>query len=92
MIDIKEIDKYERSKDLLSTLWETITKEEIWEEIGGLYCFSKEEILQPRMYEKELFENRNKSSDIHECSHDSEEYKQFDTKKDIMRNVGRVEK
>lgn len=74
IIDIKEIDKYERSKPLLSILWREITKEEIWEEIRRFYSIQKKNILQQTMYEDGLFENRKFQSRLQNGAPNSKKY------------------
>ena len=58
IIDIKEVDKYERSRELLQILWKEIGKKEIWQEIRRFFNIQKKEILQSNLYENGIYENR----------------------------------
>lgn len=86
-INIEESEKYERSRTLLSILWEEITKEKVWKEIGRFQRFQEKEILQSRMYEQILFENRNNESKISSSSCNSSEYNEITGKKSSLFNL-----
>lgn len=86
-INIEESEKYERSRTLLSILWEEITKEKVWKEIGRFQRFQEKEILQSRMYEQILFENRNNESKISSSSCNSSEYNEITEKKSSLFNL-----
>jgi DNA (cytosine-5)-methyltransferase 1 len=64
IIDTKEKDKYERSRELLQILWEEIGKKEIWQEIRRFISIQEKKILQSNLYENELYEDRKSQSKI----------------------------
>lgn len=79
IINAEESEKYERSRKLLSILWNEIGEKEIWEQIRGLWSFQKKEILQQAVYENGIFENREFQSKISSCPSNCKEYIQNDS-------------
>ena len=86
-IDVDRSEKYERSRELLQVLWREITKEEIWEEIGRLFNIYKENILQQRLYEKGLFENRETQSNNNKFKNNCEENKRINIEERLLRDM-----
>lgn len=87
IIDTKEKDKYERSRELLQILWEEIGKEEIWQEIRRFISIQEKKILQSNLYEKELYEDRKPQSKISTSTSNSSEYNESITNREKMFNM-----
>lgn len=87
IINEKEIDKYERSRNLLQILWKEIGEKEIWEEIRRFYSFQKKEILQSKMYENGLYENRESQSKIQTSTPNSSKFDEYITNREKMLNM-----
>lgn len=87
IIDTKEKDKYERSRELLQILWKEIGKEEIWQEIRRFISIQKKKILQSNLYENELYEDRKPQSKISTSTSNSSEYNESITNREKMFNM-----
>lgn len=87
IIDTKEKDKYERSRELLQILWEEIEKKEIWQEIRRFISIQKKKILQSNLYENELYEDRKPQSKISTSTPNSSEYNESITNREKMFNM-----
>ena len=87
IIDIKEKDKYERSRELLQILWEEIGKKEIWQEIRRFISIQEKKILQSNLYENELYEDRKSQSKISTSTPNSSEYNESITDREKMFNM-----
>ena len=87
IIDTKEKDKYERSRELLQILWEEIGKKEIWQEIRRFISIQEKKILQSNLYENELYEDRKSQSKISTSTPNSSEYNESITDREKMFNM-----
>ena len=87
IIDTKEKDKYERSRELLQILWEEIGKKEIWQEIRRFISIQEKKILQSNLYENELYEDRKSQSKISTSTPNSSEYNEIITDREKMFNM-----
>jgi len=87
IIDTKEKDKYERSRELLQILWEEIGKKEIWQEIRRFISVQEKKILQSNLYENELYEDRKSQSKISTSTPNSSEYNESITDRKKMFNM-----
>ena len=87
IIDTKEKDKYERSRELLQILWEEIGKKEIWQEIRRFISIQEKKILQSNLYENELYEDRKSQSKISTSTPNSSEYNESITNREKMFNM-----
>jgi site-specific DNA-cytosine methylase len=87
IIDTKEKDKYERSRELLQILWEEIGKKEIWQEIRRFISIQEKKILQSNLYENELYEDRKSQSKISTSTSNSSEYNESITNREKMFNM-----
>ena len=87
IIDTKEKDKYERSRELLQILWEEIGKEEIWQEVRRFISIQEKKILQSNLYENELYEDRKPQSKISTSTSNSSEYNENITNREKMFNM-----
>lgn len=87
VIDTKEKDKYERSRELLQILWKEIGKEEIWQEIRRFISIQEKKILQSNLYENELYEDRKPQSKISTSTSNSSEYNESITNREKMFNM-----
>lgn len=87
IIDTKEKDKYERSRELLQILWEEIGKKEIWQEIRRFISIQEKKILQSNLYENELYEDRKSQSKISTSTPNSSEYNESVTNREKMFNM-----
>ena len=87
IIDTKEKDKYERSRELLQILWEEIGKKDIWQEIRRFISIQEKKILQSNLYENELYENRKPQSKISTSTSNSSEYNESITNREKMFNM-----
>lgn len=74
IINQKETEKYERSREILQILWKEIGKKEIWQEIRRFYSIQKEEILQSKLYEKSISKSGELSTKLSPSSSDSSEH------------------
>lgn len=79
IIEEKQGDKYERSRELLSILWQEIGKKTVQREIRRLWCFQEKEVLQQRLYEKGIFEDRELQSVISHSTSNSSQYNEYAT-------------
>jgi DNA (cytosine-5)-methyltransferase 1 len=84
IIDTKEKDKYERSRELLQILWEEIGKKEIWQEIRRFISIQEKKILQSNLYENELYKDRKPQSKISTSTPNSSEYNESITNREKM--------
>lgn len=87
IIDIKEKDKYERSRELLQILWQEIGKKEIWEEIRRFVSIQEKEILQSNLYENGIYEDRKLQSKVSTSTSNSSEYNESITNREEMLNM-----
>ena len=87
IIDTKEKDKYERSRELLQILWEEIGKKEIWQEIRRFISIQEKKILQSNLYENELYKDRKPQSKISTSTPNSSEYNESITNREKMFNM-----
>lgn len=84
IIDTKEKDKYERSRELLQILWEEIGKKEIWQEIRRFISIQEKKILQSNLYENGLYKDRKPQSKISTSTPNSSEYNESITNREKM--------
>lgn len=87
IIDTKEKDKYERSRELLQILWEEIGKKEIWQEIRRFISVQEKKILQSNLYENGIYEDRKLQSRISSSPSNSEKYNESITNREKMFNM-----
>ena len=87
IIDTKEKDKYERSRELLQILWKETGKKEIWQEIRRFISIQEKKILQSNLYENELYEDRKPQSKISTSTSNSSEYNESITNREKMFNM-----
>lgn len=87
IIDTKEKDKYERSRELLQILWEEIGKEEIRQEIRRFIGIQKKKILQSNLYENGIYENRKLQSKISTSTSNGSKYNESITNREKMLNM-----
>ena len=74
IINQKEIEKYERSREIMRILWKEIGKKEIWQEIRRFYSIQKEEVLQSKLYEKSISKSGELPTRLSPSSSDSREH------------------
>lgn len=74
IINQKETEKYERSREILRILWKEIGKKEIWQEIRRFYSIQKEEVLQSNLYEKSISKSGELPTRLSPSSSDSSEH------------------
>lgn len=87
IIDTKEKNRYERSRELLQVLWQEIGKKEIWQEIRRFISIQKKEILQQGMYEKSILENWKQQPKISASTPNSREYNEEFSNREKMFNM-----
>lgn len=87
IIDTKEKDKYERSRELLQILWEEIGKKEIWQEIRRFISVQEKKILQSNLYENGIYEDRKLQSRISSSPSNSDKYNESITNREKMFNM-----
>lgn len=87
IINTKEKDKYERSRELLQILWEEIGKKEIWQEIRRFISIQEKKILQSNLYENGIYEDRKLQSRISSSPSNSEKYNESITNREKMFNM-----
>lgn len=87
IIDTKEKDKYERSRELLQILWQEIGKKEIWQEIRRFIGVQEKKILQSNLYENKLYEDRKPQPKISTSTSNSSKYNESITNREKMFNM-----
>jgi len=87
IIDTKEKDKYERSRELLQILWQEIGKKEIWQEIRRFISIQEKEILQSNLYENGLYEDRKLQSRISSSTSNGKKYNEGIANREKMLNM-----
>ena len=87
IIDTKEKDKYERSRELLQILWQEIGKKEIWQKIRRFISVQEKKILQSNLYENGIYEDRKLQSRISSSPSNSEKYNESITNREKMFNM-----